>query len=272
MKRLLKMKNLIYLVVFLLILTTISSAQLQLSSPRKGDYWDYDIYTVPKNLTASYRGNVHIEVKESIPLKINGILHSVKKIVKNTTLAVFYNGSKGIKNYIITSYLDSNNSMLRYTDDEITAGKRYTVDYNPPLRYLTLETGKDWYQNTTLKIAESNGNYTDNISTHYICIGKENISTKAGIFNCYILETITNNDYKNRIVRYYSPKVGYGIGFGYIREDRYSNGTLYWQKDLTSFGNIYNKEKKNTPGFTTVVFISSILLVTTYLLVRRRYR
>jgi len=265
---------LINLLVVSILLVSSVGAELEKPVFEKGDYWVYDVmlYNYYENGTQYIEGlgTLRSEVIKKDKITINGMTYNV--VVVNDTLTVDYvDGKREVS--VITRYLDED-SLAVLMEVEKNAGTWQVTEatYDPPILYYDypLFVGKNWS-------IDSNATFSPyGNTTKYIafceCIGKQNITTKAGKFeNCYVVRRVEPSYISNdTYLSYYfaiHPDV-YVCFFEEYLTNQTGENVLLSFANLTSYSYSPSKESEKTPDFEIAMAILSLVMI--YLFSRKR--
>jgi len=271
-----KYLRIILVSLFLISFISVDVSMGELKKPifEKGDYWEYEItlYNYYENGTQYIEGIgiLKTEVVKKDRVEIDGNTYDV--IILNETLTTNYiDGQQVIS--IITRYLDENSLALLKEIQKVSGTWQVTeAVYSPPILYYNypLTVGKNWSINSTVTFYP-NGNATQYIALCE-CIGKQNITTKAGKFeDCYIVRRIEPSYISNDTYLSYYFAIhpdAYLCFFEEYLTNQTGENLLISYANLTSYS--YNPEKKSekTPGFEIAIAVSSLLMI--HLLSRKR--
>jgi hypothetical protein len=278
-------KHLIVILMTILLilvgLTTIKvSADMQKPVFTEGDYWEYDIELFNEDLETIITGNSRIEVHGNQTITINGSQYDARIVTDNSELiGYFSNNTLNLSSKAIKYYREDDNSLMIFIKNSAMYGFSEIV-YNYPFVGLNwpIRLGFSW-QRTAMR---TYSNYTDSTSGeftyYYDCIGKSEINTSAGFFECYEIKIRSVKDDSFYTISYRSPDTGYFE----VKSEEYQDGVLTRRLELKSYKytqNLSNEEeesndnndgaKKNedtnggdkTPGFEFIIYIFAITLL-----------
>jgi hypothetical protein len=270
------LKVVVIVIVFILFLATrFSLADLEKPVFEKGDYWEYEVilYNYYENGTQYVEGEgiLKTEVVGKEKIELDGKSYDV--IVINESVVINYiSGEQTIS--VVTRYLDENSLAVLKETEQISGTWQITeAIYDPPIFYYNypLYVGKNWIINSTVTY------YPDLNTTQYTavceCIGKQNVTTKAGEFKeCYIVNRVEPSYiYNDTYLSYYFAlhPDSYLCFFEEYLENITGNRVLMSYANLTSYS--YNPAKKSskTPGFESLIIFSAVL-ITTYIIMRKK--
>ena len=276
-------------------------AKAEMNQPEfvMGDWWEYEgsYWWKDKGVRPdfSFSGKIEIKDIQNISLMEN----KFDAIVVLTSDTIYVNDSPwGILN--ITSYYSVSNKLcLGYVAEEYrvieNTPKKMGLYINafdppvgtgfwlqvcwtegsqdtPPFIMYPISIGKSWKMQTniTLQIINiSNGKieYEDieYKNWEYECIGKENVKTKAGTYECYLLQYKTYDEFDKETITYmgyFSEKVGMGpVKTEIIIQNLDTKEEIYRHTvELTSFKYSGNMESngESTPGFEVFLLMVGI--------------
>ncbi|RLF62766.1 MAG: hypothetical protein DRN16_00660 [Thermoplasmata archaeon] len=274
MRKYLKIMLANLLVIFVLI-TGFGNADLEKPVFEKGDYWIYNItlYNYYANGTQYVEGlgTLKTEVVKRDKITINGETHNV--VILNNTLRVDY--SDGTRETsVVTRYLDENTlAVLKEKEQSTGTWKVTEAIYDPPILYYNypLSIGKNWTINSTVTFLPD-GNTTQYIA-FCTCIGKQNITTKAGVFkNCYVVRRVEPSYVSNDTYLSYYFAIHPDTYICFFEEyltNQTGGNILMSYANLTSYSYSPGKRSEKTPGFEMLVMISSLIIIHVYLRKRR---
>ena len=266
---------LISLLVASILLVSPVGAELEKPVFEKGDYWVYDVtlYNYYENGTQYIEGlgTLRSEVIKKDKITINGKNYNV--VVLNETRIIDYiDGER--ESSVITRYLDED-SLAVLMEVEKNAGTWQVTEatYDPPILYYNypLFAGKNWS-------IDSNATFSPyGNTTRYIafceCIGKQNITTKAGKFeNCYVVKIVepyylSNDTYLSYYFAAIHPDA-YICFFEQYLPNQTGENVLRISANLTSYSYSPGEESEKTPDFEIATAILSLVMI--YLFSRKR--
>jgi len=260
---------LINLLVMSILLISPVGAELEKPVFEKGDYWVYDVtlYNYDENGT-QYIGGLgtrKLEVIKKDKITLNGKTYNV--IVVNDTWTVDYADGKREAS-VVTQYLDED-SLAVLMEVEKNTGTWVVTEttYDPPILYCDypLFVGKNWSINSNATFSPY-GNTTRCIA-FCECIGKQNITTKAGKFeNCYVVEIVEPSSHLS--YRFAIHPDAYVCFFEEYFTNQTGENIVLSFANLTSYSYSPGKESEKTPDFEIATAISSLVMI--YLFSRKR--
>ncbi len=234
-------KLLISFLIIILLFPPVNSNDLNW---KIGDYWKYEEiwYLMPGNITE----------KVITEYKVIGI--------ENIT---FY--GKEYHAYRVKEFVHPSNFtslyFYRVGDLAYIGGYSYVkvgpLIYDPPMEnFKFLEAGKKWNQTITEINGLHNGETVNTtLIMHYECIGKRNIKTKAGNFECYVIKQQYGSE-SSYVLNYFSPEVK-----NIVLVEDYENGEkIRNKKEIISTS--YCKEKITYYIYVFAIIILLLIFIT----------
>lgn len=187
------------------------------------------------------------EINDITTIEVNGTTYEVYKIVSTANMTY----TSPTMNYSVNTYAIeyrriSDLALIKQDNKvELDPTMYYAnITYNPPFKEFDypIAIGKKWNASYTQYITRSTGNGNDQassrqITSHYKCIGKENISVKGMVFNCYV---IRQTNYESELDTdspathvYLNSSVG-----NLVKSEYYLNETAKQEINMTAYINL----------------------------------
>ena len=213
-----------------------------------GDYWKYEV-----TMWRFYPSGGHPQgfMKAIMEYKVSG--------KENVTFhGKSYYTYKVEGKICVSNHTQNFTEFYRVNDSSYIGGHPWyrggSLIYEPPIeRFKFLEVGKKWNQSITEFFNNSFGVQNATLFLYYECIGKENVKTKAGDFECYIIREMYGNNSYSYYLYYFSPEVK-----NIVLSKYYLNGTIGEKMEL-----IFTSYLKNS--LIEMIFITLIILSALFL-------
>lgn len=209
-----------------------------------GDYWKYEVTSWAFYPGGEYAGDVQKVIMEyKVIGKENVTFHDKSYYAYRVEGKIYYdsNLTENFTEFYMTDDLSYLRGWYPYRGGWLT--------YDPPMeRFKFLEVGKKWNQSV---VEFYNGSFWEEnttLSLYYECIGKENIKTMAGDFECYIITENYGNIPAFYQLYYFSPSVK-----NIVLSESYFNGKIGEKKELISTS--YTKKPLK------IIFIPIVILL-----------
>ncbi len=239
----------IIFIVAVLAFPLVSASVLEKPDWREGDYWEY-------------RVGYGVEGAESAGGEITTrILGTENVTIGNTTYHCIVAKEK----------VNASEKTVYYDEESLAVVKEISYDneteekiYDPPFAFIQypIFIGKKW--NATVEWKNTS------IILQLECTGRENVSTRAGKFDCYVIKVdhapngTVNPDFYQ--VFYISGKAG-----NVVRTEGYANSTLVGYRELLSFH--YGIYSNKQPDYAMVIpFIAVGIFILLLALLKSLYK
>jgi len=280
------MKKHLIVIIMTVLLISVSLITIKVSANMEkpvfteGDYWEYDIKLFNEDLETIITGNSRIEVHGNQTITINGTQYDARIVTDNSELiGYFSNNTLNLSSNAIKYYREDDNSLMIYIKNSAMYGFSEIV-YNYPFVgfYWPIRLGFSWQRTAMRTYSNYTSSTTDEITYYYDCLGKSEINTSAGFFECYGIKIRSVKDDSYYTISYRSPDTGYFE----VKSEEYQDGVLTRRMELKSYKytqNLSNEEeesngnkegaKKNedtngggkTPGFEFIICIFALTLL-----------
>lgn len=252
----------------ILIFSGFAEASLEMPTLHEGDYWNYDMSG--EYGTWSFQGTSHDEIVKETTITVEGESYDVWEGKMNME----YTSELFTTSYGITWYGRHSDYALvksrEYTNTTYQGGTsssfRETI-YHPIQQDIDypIDVGDTWEIHRNNTVTDDTGTYLVPEDTYYECTGKEDVTTDAGTFLCYIIKSWVNrSDTGNYTLSYYSNDIGVSLA----KLIMYTNSIPTRTVMLTSYEYTGKNRDGGTPGFEMVVLMGA--LATVWLVLRER--
>ena len=181
----------------------------------------------------------------------------------------------------IKYYQEDDNSLMIYVKNSAMYGYSEIVyDYPFVGFYWPIKIGFSWQRIAKRTYSNYTSSTTDEITYYYDCLGKSEVNTSAGFFECYEIKIRSVKDDSYYTISYRSPDTGYFE----VKSEEYQDGVLTRRMKLKSYKYSPNSSsereeeesngnndsvKKNedktkggkTPGFEFIIYIFALTLL-----------
>jgi hypothetical protein len=167
-----------------LMIVLLGNATAQLEKPRwhEGDYWEYDFSSFGE---PPLSGKNYMEVNGIKTITIEGKQYEARMVTYHAKTL----NSPSVEVERIEYWRESDMAIMKYVEDKSIGGHEEAI-YTPPLVEMDwpIIVDKEWERHLTVTITNPSGTEKEEINFYYKCIGKTDVTTKAGLFACYISE------------------------------------------------------------------------------------
>jgi len=254
----------------ILIFSGFAEAALEKPTMHEGDYGNYNM--TGGQGTGSYQRTMHSEIVGETTIMIEGASYDVWE----SEMRMEYTGENFTTIYEGTWYMRESDlatvKSIEYTNSTSLGGTSSSFSetiYQPiqPDTEYPLDVGDTWEIHRTNTVTDTTGTHTVPDDAYYECTGKEDVTTDAGTFSCYVVKRWGNiSDTGNYTISYYSNEVG---GF-FVQMIMYTNTAPTTTIMLTSYEYTDKNGDGDVPGFEMVSLVGAIALAV-IILRKRKY-
>jgi hypothetical protein len=231
----------------------------------EGNYWNYEMSG--EYGTWSFEGTVHDKITGETTIIVDGQSYEVwvSEITTEWSGENLTMLSEG-KWYVQKSDY-ANVKSAEYINSTYPGGSSSSyieTTYKPVQPDMEFPIGVEdvWDVHKENQVTDETGTHTVKEDTYYECTGKDDVTTDAGTFSCYVIKRWNNvSDTGNYTISYYSNEVG----GAFVKMDMYTDNIPTMTITLTSYKYKGKDEDNGIPGFeltyVVIAVFSALILI-----------